>query len=210
MQLVLVRHAQPRRDFTASGPADPELAELGIEQADRVPAALTRMQGGPHRITRVVSSPQRRARETAAPTAGKLGLPVDIVDGLAEYDRDLPFYVPIEDARREFQETYERIKAGHLPEQIDGPAFLGRVLAAAEEIAAGADRPDTVVVFAHGGVINVLLQDVLGLERPLTFPIDYCSITRILYSRTGRRTAATINENGHVWDLLPRNLAEQA
>ncbi|MBF6328660.1 histidine phosphatase family protein [Nocardia transvalensis] len=229
MQLVLVRHAQPQRAFTTSGPADPELTDLGVEQAARVPAVLARLEGGGHRIARVLSSPQRRARETAAPTADKLGLPVEVLDGLAEYDRDLPAYVPIEAARGwaesqgagsvptsqalsesvidEFRATYERIKAGYLPEQIDGPAFVARVVETVTEIVSTAAHSDTVVAFAHGGVINVLLQDVLGLARPLTFPIDYCSITRILYSRSGRRTTATINENGHVWDLLPRNLA---
>lgn len=201
MQLILVRHAQPVRIVNSAGPADPELAPIGLEQAERVPAALSH-----HRISRVVSSSQRRARDTAAPTATKLGLGVDIFDDLAEYDRDLPSYIPIEDAKVEFREVYERIKAGHLPDQIDGAAFKSRVLDAVTEIAAGTDPADTVVAFTHGGVVNVLLQEILGLERPLTFPIDYCSITRILFSRTGRRTAATVNENGHVWDLLPRNI----
>ncbi|MEU4339716.1 histidine phosphatase family protein [Nocardia sp. NPDC023852] len=205
MQLILVRHAQPIRILNSDAPADPELAPVGLEQAERVPAAL-----GHHRISRVVSSPQRRARETAAPTAAKLGLDLEIVDDLAEYDRDLPAYIPIEDAKVELQDTYERIKSGHLPLQIDGEGFKARVHEAIIHIAATTDPADTVLAFAHGGVINVLLQDMLGLERPLTFPIDYCSITRILFSRTGRRTAATVNENGHVWDLLPRNIAARA
>ncbi|WP_433563940.1 histidine phosphatase family protein [Nocardia sp. CA-151230] len=199
MQLILVRHAQPQRVLAESGHADPDLTAIGLEQAGRVPEALAH-----HRIARVVSSPQLRARETARPTAEKLGLDIDVLDGLAEYDRDLPIYVPIEDAQQEFRETYARIKAGHLPEQIDGDAFVGRVRDSIASIVAATEHTDTVVVFAHGGVINVLLQEVLGLARPLTFPIDYCSITRILYSRTGGRTVATVNENGHVWDLLPR------
>ncbi|MFI6871002.1 histidine phosphatase family protein [Nocardia sp. NPDC050406] len=201
MQLILVRHAQPQRIHGTDAPADPDLTEIGVQQAERVPGVLA-----PHRISRVVSSPQRRARETARPTAEKLGLPVDILDGLAEYDRDLPVYIPIEDAQQEFQAVYDRIKSGYIPEQIDSDAFKSRVFAAIDSLVATADPAETVVAFAHGGVINVLLQDVLNLERPLTFPIDYCSVTRILYSRTGRRTAATINENSHVWDLLPRNL----
>lgn len=199
--MIFVRHAQPLRVLDAGGPADPELAAIGLEQAERLPAALSQ-----HRISRVVSSPQLRARRTAVPLAAKLGLGVDIIDGLAEYDRDLPLYIPIEDAKVEFHEAYERIKAGYLPEQINGEAFVNRVQEVVAEITAATDPADTVVVFAHGGVINVLLQGVLGLARPLTFPIDYCSITRILFSRNGRRTAATINENGHVWDLLPRNI----
>ncbi|WP_227997852.1 histidine phosphatase family protein [Nocardia australiensis] len=205
MQLILVRHAQPLRLLNADGPADPELAAVGVEQAERVPAALRH-----HRISRVVSSPQLRARATAAPTAAELGLAVEIMDDLAEYDRDLPAYIPIEDAKVELRATYERIKAGHLPEQIDADAFVTRVRDTVLRIAAATDPSETVAVFAHGGVINVILQDVLGLARPLTFPIDYCSITRILYSRTGRRTAATVNENGHVWDLLPRNITARA
>ncbi|WP_454194436.1 histidine phosphatase family protein [Nocardia sp. Marseille-Q1738] len=205
MQLILVRHAQPVRISNSAGPADPELAPVGLEQAERVPGAL-----GHHRISRVVSSPQRRARETAAPTAAKLGVDVEIVDDLAEYDRDLPAYIPIEDAKVEFRDAYERIKAGDFPLQVDGDAFKARVRAAVAGIVAAAEPEDTVIVFAHGGVINVTLQEILGLERPLTFPIDYCSITRILFSRSGRRTAATVNENGHVWDLLPRNIAARS
>ncbi|MFD4440670.1 histidine phosphatase family protein [Nocardia sp. NPDC058519] len=202
MQLILVRHAQPERVVGDTTAADPGLTEIGKLQADRVPAALAA-----HDISRIVSSPQRRARDTAHPTATARELPVDIIDDLAEYDRDLPAYIPIEDAKTEFADAYARIKAGHLPDQIDGPAFTARVLAAVENLVATTTPADTVVAFAHGGVINVLLADILALPRPLTFPIDYCSITRILYSRTGTRTAATINENGHVWNLLPRSLS---
>ncbi|MDO3647510.1 histidine phosphatase family protein [Nocardia mangyaensis] len=205
MQLILVRHAQPDRVVSTTAAADPGLTEVGRGQAARVPDALAA-----HQIARIVSSPQRRARDTATPTATARALPVDIIDDLAEYDRDLPAYIPIEDAKTDFADAYARIKAGLLPEQIDGPAFTARVLASVEALVADTAPTDTVVAFAHGGVINVLLADVLALPRPLTFPIDYCSITRILYSRTGTRTAATINENGHVWNLLPRNLSRTA
>ncbi|MFD6449350.1 histidine phosphatase family protein [Nocardia sp. NPDC060220] len=202
MQLILVRHAQPERVVGDTTAADPGLTDIGKLQADRVPAALAA-----HEIARIVSSPQRRARDTALPTATARDLPVDVIDDLAEYDRDLPAYIPIEDAKTEFADAYARIKAGHLPDQIDGPAFTTRVLTAVETLVATTAPGDTVVAFAHGGVINVLLADILALPRPLTFPIDYCSITRILYSRTGTRTAATINENAHVWNLLPRYLS---
>ncbi|RMI34146.1 histidine phosphatase family protein [Nocardia stercoris] len=215
MQLVLVRHAQPVRAAVTGGPADPELTALGREQAARVPNVLAALSSPERPITRVVASPQRRARDTAVPTADRLGVELEIVDDLAEYDRDLPVYIPIEDAgaagaHELLRAQYDRIKAGHLPEQIDAGAFVSRVHKAVDGLVSAAGPSDTVVVFAHGGVINVLLQDVLSLARPLTFPIDYCSVTRVLYSRTGTRTAATINENGHVWDLLPRNLRPAA
>ena len=200
MQLLMVRHALPLRIDHAAEGADPGLAELGVEQAARVPDALSR-----HRIVRIVASPQARAKQTAAPTAAKLGLEVEIEDGIAEYDHGLSTYIPIEDAKTEFRAIYDRIKSGHLPEQIDGPAFIGRVVESVGALAASVDHDDTVVAFTHGGVVNSYLQNVLGSERTLAFPIDYCSVTRILFSRNGRRTVASVNETEHVWDLLPRN-----
>ncbi|MFH5211253.1 histidine phosphatase family protein [Antrihabitans spumae] len=197
MQLLMIRHGLPLRSVEN---ADPPLADLGVEQALRVPAAIAR-----HKIVRVVSSPQQRARLTAAPTAERLGLAVDIVDDLAEYDHTIGAYIPIEDAKVEFREAYERIKAGELPEFVDPAAFKKRVIDAVGAIVAAAEHTDTVVAFAHGGVINSYLQNVLGNAKTLAFPIEYCSVTRILFSRDGRRTVSAVNETEHVWDLLPRN-----
>ncbi|KAA0024804.1 histidine phosphatase family protein [Antrihabitans cavernicola] len=204
MQLLLIRHALPLRIDNAADGANPALAELGAEQAQRVPDALAR-----HRISRVVSSPQLRAQQTAAPTALGLRLPVDLVPGIAEYDHGTSSYVPIEEAKTEFRAQYDRIKRGDLPEGVDPQAFITRVVDAVAGIAAAADHSETVAAFAHGGVINAYLQNVLDTPRTLMFPIDYCSITRILFSRSGRRTVAAVNETAHVWDLLPRNIAER-
>ncbi|MBJ8346366.1 histidine phosphatase family protein [Antrihabitans sp. YC2-6] len=202
MQLLLIRHALPSRIENAAEGADPGLAPTGVEQAARVPAAIDR-----HRIVRIVSSPQLRAQETAKPTAEKLGLDVGILDGLAEYDHGNSFYIPIEQAKHDFPEMYERIKNGHLPEVVDGQAFKQRVLDAVQSIVETTDHADTVAAFAHGGVINTYVGDILDIEKRLAFPIDYCSVTRILFSRNGKRTVASVNETSHVWDLLPRNIA---
>lgn len=197
MQLILVRHALPVRSEDS---ADPPLAELGVEQAARLPDALARFA-----IARTVASSQLRALQTGTGVAAELGLTLESDERLTEYDRDFGGYIPIEDAREEFADAFARIKAGHLPEQVDEGAFRDRVLGGIAEAVSGVEHTDTVVVFAHGGVINILLQDVLGTPTVLGFPIDYCSITRILYSRNGNRSVASVNETQHVWDLLPRN-----
>ena len=62
-----------------------------------------------------------------------------------------------------------------------------------------------MAVFSHGGVINVLLHQILGTPRLLSFPIDYASVTRLLYARSGQGTVVAVNGTEHVWDLLPRN-----
>ena len=77
MQLLLVRHALPNRSDHGQG-ADPDLAREGREQAGRLPGALARFP-----LARLVSSPQRRAVQTAEPVAAALGLDVEIDDRLA-------------------------------------------------------------------------------------------------------------------------------
>jgi broad specificity phosphatase PhoE len=94
---------------------------------------------------------------------------------------------------------------GHLPSAVDEDAFRARVRAAVDDLVAAADPEDTVAVFSHGGVINVLLHEILGTVRLLSFPVDYASVTRLLFSRSGEATVAGVNTVEHVWDLLPRN-----
>jgi probable phosphoglycerate mutase len=199
MQLLLVRHALPLRSDHGEG-SDPELSETGFVQAARLPDALTRFP-----VSRVLSSPQRRAIQTAEPVAAARELAVQIDDRLAEYDRDLASYIPVEQIRTEFPEEWARMAQGHLPSAVDEDAFRARVRAAVDDLVAGADPDETIAAFSHGGVINVVLHEILGTARLLSFPIDYASVTRLLFSRTGQATVATVNSTEHVWDLLPRN-----
>ena len=94
--------------------------------------------------------------------------------------------------------------AGELPGAVDVDGFRERIRAALTDIVATADHADTVAVFSHGGVINVVLHEVLGTAKLLSFPIDYASVTALRYSRTGNVSVAGINGVEHVWDLLPR------
>jgi probable phosphoglycerate mutase len=199
MQLLLIRHALPYRTAAGEG-ADPELCEEGWEQAGRLPAALARFP-----ITRLVSSPQRRAVQTAEPVAAALGMPIDLDERLAEYDRGLSHYVPLEEARAEGHPEWERMARGELPSTVDTGAFRTRIRAGLHDIVAAAAHEDSIAVFSHGGVINVVLHEVLETTRLLSFPIDYASVTALRYSRRGSVTVAGVNNVEHVWDLLPRN-----
>lgn len=201
MQLLLIRHALPLRSEPGQG-SDPDLSEEGIEQAKRLPDALTRFP-----VARLVSSPQRRAVQTAQPVAETLGLTVEVDERLAEYDRDLPHYIPIEQIAKENPQELERLMSGRLPSGVDEDAFMARILAAVDDLVASAEREDTVAVFSHGGVINALLHRVLRTERLLSFNVDYASVTRLLWSsRANQLAVASVNGTEHVWDLLPRNL----
>lgn len=200
MLLLLIRHALPMRTRAGEG-SDPELTEDGWEQARRLPGALARFP-----IRRLVSSPQRRAVQTAQPVAGVLGMTVDIDDRLAEYDRGLSHYIPLEQVRTERPEDWDKMAAGELPGAVDTDAFRRRIRAAMADIVAGGEHDDTVAVFSHGGVINVVLHEILGTAKLLSFSIDYASVTALRYSRTGRASVAGVNGVEHVWDLLPHRL----
>lgn len=200
MQLLLIRHALPHRSEPGQG-SDPDLSAEGVEQAARLPDALARFP-----ITRLISSPQRRAIQTAQPVADALGLPVEIDARLAEYDRDLAHYIPIEQIAAEFPEELARLASGHLPSSVDEGAFLARINEAVQDAVAAGNHEDTVAVFSHGGVINGLLHTILRTEKVLCVNVDYAGITRLLSSREGPLYVASVNGTEHVWDLLPRNL----
>jgi probable phosphoglycerate mutase len=199
VQLLLIRHALPHRSEPGEG-SDPDLSADGVEQANRLPDALARFP-----ITRLVSSPQRRAVQTAEPVAAARGLTIDTDERLAEYDRDLAHYIPIEQIAAEYPEELARLAGGHLPSTVDEEAFLARINEGIRDIADAGDHEDTVAVFSHGGVINGLLHGILQTEKVLCVNVDYAGITRLLSSRNGDLYVAAVNGTEHVWDLLPRN-----
>jgi len=197
VQLLLVRHGLPLRSEAGQG-SNPDLSAEGVEQAKRLPEALKRFP-----ITRLVSSPQRRALQTGQPVADALGLPIEVDERLAEYDYELSHYTPIEEAS---EEDVKRLMNGQLPGDVDADAFIARVRAGVADVVASAGHDETVAVFSHGGVINAVVHTVMKTERLLCVQVDYAGVTRLLSSRSGALTVASVNGTEHVWDLLPRNL----
>ena len=199
MELVLVRHALPVRiDATPDGsPADPDLSARGQEQAQRLVAALS-----PERVEALYTSPSRRARETAAPLEQALGVRAEVDDGLAEFDSGDSSYVPVEELKAAGDPRWKALVAGDLYSAgVDPVAFRARVVAAVERIAAR-HPGGRAVLFSHAGAVNAATGAVLGQEKTIWFAPAYCSLSRIGASRGGRRGIVSLNETGHVRDLL--------
>jgi hypothetical protein len=86
------------------------------------------------------------------------------------------------------------------PADIDSIARFDAALSGVDRaalIARLVGEPETAVVVAHAGVVNTWLAQLLGLDRPLVFPLDYTGITRVLAGRDGRRVVRTVNEIAH-------------
>ena len=81
--IYLVRHGQTplNESGVLRGLLDPSLDEVGQQQARRLGAVL-----GPRNPVLVISSPLRRARETAQPVADRAGLEVGIDRCLIDRD----------------------------------------------------------------------------------------------------------------------------
>jgi probable phosphoglycerate mutase len=195
MDLLWVRHAEPERVAPGSGaPANPPLTVNGRAQAERLAEWLAY-----ERVDHLLSSPQRRAQETAAPIAAKHDLRVEICDGLVEYDVQSDHYIPMEELRETDPERIQAMLEGRW-ETFGGESadvFRTRVAKTTEEII-DAHPGQRVVAVCHGGVINVALGIVLGLDQFLWFDPHYTSLSRMVASRTGAKSIVTVNEHAHL------------
>lgn len=190
MDLLLIRHALPVRIEDGDGPADPELSDEGWRQAGALAAWLADEE-----IDVMVASPLRRAQETAQPLARLLELEVATVDGLAEFDRNAPWYIPIEELKAADDPRWHAMVAGDW--DLDPDEFQRSVVAAVDGIIAG--HPGrTVAAVCHGGTINAYLSAILGLEKLMFFVPDYTSVSRVRASRSGPRSLVSLNETGHL------------
>lgn len=197
MDLVLVRHAEPVRIVDADGPADPPLTDRGFRQAKAVATFLSEES-----FDAIYSSPMQRARQTADVIAEAHGLDVAFEEGIAEYDRQSEFYIPVEELKTsddpEIQAHWRALAEDRLEDVVaDAATFRPRVIEAVERLIA-THPGERVIAVCHGGVINVALAQVLGLERSLWFEPAYASVHRVAGSRQGIRSIVAINETGYL------------
>jgi 2,3-bisphosphoglycerate-dependent phosphoglycerate mutase len=194
VELLLIRHAIPERKVVQSGPADPELSDVGHRQA-----ALLADYLSSESLDIVYSSPLRRARQTAAPVAVAVGHDVSIVDGVAEFDRDSSEYVPVEELKRANDPRWQEIvEKGMLGSEESELAFRTRAIEALEGLVSR-HPGGRIAVVCHGGVINSYVAHVLGIEaKGAFFYPNYTSIHRIAAARSGERAIVTLNETPHL------------
>lgn len=197
MELVLIRHAEPCRVTTADtagAAADPGLTARGRDQARRLAQWLAA-----ERVDALLVSPKRRALETAAPLADLLGLPAVIDESIVEYDAHADQYIPMEELRATGDPRLAAMAEGRWAELggEEPDVFRGRLVRALDAIVA--EHPaQRVAAVCHGGVINVMLAIVLGLDRELWFDPGYTSVSRLAAARTGVRSIVSVNETGHL------------
>ena len=191
MRLILVRHGKPDELDTLQ-PGDPKLASVGWAQAEAVARVLATED-----ISHIVSSPLRRALDTAQPLSTLTGIPIQVISGWAEADRGGQKYRSIETLRSQGKEEWLRFLNDPITYLgADTENFRRDVLGALVETIKLAVK-GTVVVFTHGMPINVILSHTLALNNLVTFSPGYCSVTRIRAKSLEAMSVVSVNELWH-------------
>lgn len=195
MDLIIVRHGRPQRVEGLETAADPPLTEIGRAQAQAVARFLLQEP-----VDHVVSSPMRRARETAQPLADALGMDAEIIDDLAEIDKDADHYVPMEEMKADSGADWQAIVDDPLSMHgdVDIEEFADTVTAAFRQVIER-NPGRTVVAFCHGMVTMQFLRRTLGYPEVHGLRTDYASITRVQASSSRPITSIrSVNETGHL------------
>jgi broad specificity phosphatase PhoE len=179
--VLVVQHGEKARL-----PGDPGLTEAGHVEAATTAAWLHSAQA----VTRVVSSPARRAVETAEPIAERYGLEVSVDDRLRER---MNWEGAADGTLDEFLAEWSRASEDRsfVPRGGDSSQQAAdRFIAALNELADEANPGEQLVVVAHGGVTVDALRTLLGdayvrARQPALIDagVPCCAITRLKRAR---------------------------
>jgi broad specificity phosphatase PhoE len=219
VKLLLIRHGRvdfDSRQFrqTSRGRQwDPPLGGQGQEQARRLTARLQLME--PPSL--VLVSPFTRCRQTIEPFLEASGIEPRIEEGVGEVNigewEGLSFEEIIsedEELARRFREQEAMFSMA--PGGESGAELRERVVRAVEAGLATVED-GTVLVIAHGGVINAYLGHVMGIPHDMFFLPDNASINTVLVDGD-RRDVKFLNDVRHLTDPAvfapPAGVAEHA
>ena len=197
--ILLIRHGQTvwNKEEVFRGRTDLELDETGLAQAAAVARAL-----GDERVSRIVSSPLKRAIQTAQPLADVCGVSIETDPELTDIDFGRWQGMPVEDVAAEYPELFAQWE--QTPEAVRFPD--GEVLdeAADRAFASLLDIIDgtpgaSVAVIAHRVINKVLICRILGIGVSHFWEVkqDTACINRFSVS-DGRWVIDALNDSCHL------------
>ena len=204
-EILLVRHGATKhsleKKFSGSGGDDPPLIDLGIEQGRSVAAALADSASP----AAIVSSPMKRAQETAAFIAEATGLDVTIDEGLAECSFGVWDGHTFADVRATWPHELADWLASTSVAPPEGESFDDcqvRVRQARERIVERYPG-QTVIVVSHVSPIKLMITDAVGAPVDSIYRMELppCSISRVAWFPDGNSSMFSFADVAHLKEL---------
>ncbi|MGW2153357.1 bifunctional RNase H/acid phosphatase [Nonomuraea sp. NPDC001699] len=199
--LLLLRHGETplsvERRF--SGLGDAELTANGLAQAA---AAAERLSREPYRPEVIVSSPLRRARQTAEAVAQRTGLDVEVDEDLREADFGAWEGHTFTEVQRQWPDELAAWLAGPDTAPPGGESFATaarRVQAAGERLVERYEGK-TVLAVSHVTPIKMLLREALTapLGALYRMHLDLACLSLIEYYADGPAVVKSFNDTAHL------------
>ena len=191
--IVLVRHGQTavNRSGLLQGRVDVGLTETGVAQARRLAAVLA-----VESPTQVVTSPLRRARDTAEVIAVAAGLEVVVDERLVEIDYGEWDRRPVADVTAE---EWARWRADPSWAPPGGESLASVYERVVDFCVERVEEPGPLVAVSHVSPIKAAVTWALGVGEDVTWRtrLALASITRIGW-RDGLSCLESFNETGHL------------
>jgi len=199
LRLILVRHGETalNRDGLIQGVNDHPLTGAGRDQAGAAAKALAR-----DLPFALYASPIARAMETARIIGYSLGVPLKVVDELAEADAGELEGLSGDEMRKRYPDFVERwnLDPGNTP--MPGGESLAQVQERAWTAVEGLraeHTQDTIVAVTHNFTIQTIISSALGipLDRCRRLKQDVGNLTRLELAAHGN-FLVSLNETWHL------------
>jgi ribonuclease H / adenosylcobalamin/alpha-ribazole phosphatase len=199
-RLLMLRHGQT--EYSAqrrySGRADLPLTELGERQAAAAAARLANTNG----VAAVVSSPLRRARQTAQPVADALGVPLTVHDGLTETDFGAWEGLTFAEARERDPDLHTRwlTDTSLAPPGGESMDAVHRRVRRVRDQLITEHGAATLIVVSHVTPIKALLRMALDAGPSLLhrLHLDIASLSVAEFYPDGPATVSLVNDTSHL------------
>lgn len=215
-----MRHGEPEWARNGLTVDDPRLTDRGRRQADLLADRLV-----DEHFDGLLVSPLRRAAETMAPIAARLGMEASVLDWLAEIRNPRWEGTPAENVERIFADSRGRPASEHWDGLPGGESFrdfhqrvtsgLDSLLADHDSARLPGDPPlwdlgrvdQRVLVVAHGGTNAVSVGHLLGIppvpwewERFINFHTGVSTVTPIEISTAHSYSLLRLSDLSHLAD----------
>lgn len=201
-RIVLLRHGQTALsvDRRYSGRGNPELSELGREQAAAAAARIAR--GGLGAIDVVVSSPLARTMATATAAAQALGIDVTVVDGLIETDFGDWEGLTFREAAERDPELHKQWLGDTDVAPPGGESFtqVGERIAQTRTALVERYAGQSILAVSHVTPIKTMLRQTLDVGPELLFrlQLDLASISIVEFFPDGGAVVRLVNDTAHL------------